>query len=155
MNQEKIGKYIANLRKEKNITQQELADQLNVTDRAVGNWENGRRLPDISLIKELCEIFAITIDELLYGGEIKVEKQKEVLKNNAVKMYLTKRKIENLQLLTEILIVIGIFITITISSVFVDTTKERIIIWGLGLFIWGFGIVLRVILTKIHMMYKD
>ena len=54
MNQEKIGKFIAELRKENNMTQQELADKLMVTDRAVSNWENGRRLPDYSLLKELC-----------------------------------------------------------------------------------------------------
>ena len=53
MDQEKIGRFITKLRMEKNMTQQELADTLNVTDRAIGNWENGRRLPDISLMKEL------------------------------------------------------------------------------------------------------
>ena len=50
MNQEKIGKFIAELRKGKNMTQQELADRLGITDRAVSNWENGRRLPDLSMI---------------------------------------------------------------------------------------------------------
>ena len=49
VNQEKIGKFIANLRKEKNMTQQELANKISVTDRAISNWENGRRLPDYSL----------------------------------------------------------------------------------------------------------
>ena len=51
MNQENVGHFIAELRKEKNMTQQELADKLCVTDRAVSHWENGRRLPDISLLK--------------------------------------------------------------------------------------------------------
>ena len=54
MDQERIGKFICELRKEKNMTQQELADKLNVTDRAVSHWENGRRLPDYSLLSELC-----------------------------------------------------------------------------------------------------
>ena len=53
MNQENVGHFIAELRKEKNMTQQELADKLCVTDRAVSHWENGRRLPDISLLKML------------------------------------------------------------------------------------------------------
>ena len=53
MDQEKIDKFIAELRKEKNMTQQELADKISVTDRAISNWENGRRLPDYSLLKEL------------------------------------------------------------------------------------------------------
>ena len=67
MNQEKIGKFIAELRKEKNMTQQDLATKLNVTDRAISNWENGRRLPDYSLIKNLCDELGITINELLSG----------------------------------------------------------------------------------------
>ena len=67
MNQEKIGKFISKLRKEKNMTQQELADKINVTDRAVSHWENGRSIPDISLFKPLCEIFNISINELISG----------------------------------------------------------------------------------------
>jgi transcriptional regulator with XRE-family HTH domain len=62
MDQMIIGRFIEKLRKEKNLTQRELADKLNVTDRAISNWENGRRLPDISLMKELCNIFNISID---------------------------------------------------------------------------------------------
>ena len=67
MNQEKIGKFIAEVRKKKNMTQQELADKLCVTDRAVSHWENGRRLPDYSLLKELCDILSISINELFAG----------------------------------------------------------------------------------------
>lgn len=71
MNQEKIGKFIAKKRKEMNMTQAELASKLGVTDRAVSHWENGRRLPDISLFKLICEIFDISVNELLNGEEIK------------------------------------------------------------------------------------
>jgi transcriptional regulator with XRE-family HTH domain len=55
MNQEKIGKFILKLRKDKRMTQQELADKLNVTDRAVSHWENGRSIPDVALFKPICE----------------------------------------------------------------------------------------------------
>ena len=67
MDSEKIGKFIAKLRKENNMTQQELADTLNVTDRAISKWENGRGIPDISLIKDLANLFKITEKELLNG----------------------------------------------------------------------------------------
>lgn len=70
MDQEKIGKFIAKLRKEKMMTQQELADKIGVTDRAVSNWENGRRMPDLSLIKSLCDELGITINELLSGTKV-------------------------------------------------------------------------------------
>lgn len=71
MNQEKIGRFIAELRKEKNMTQKELANKLNVTDRAVSKWENGRGLPDVSLFETLCKELDITINELLKGERIK------------------------------------------------------------------------------------
>ena len=70
MDLEKIGKFIQELRKEKKMTQQELADKLNVTDRAISHWENGRRLPDVSLFKPICEIFDISVNELISGERI-------------------------------------------------------------------------------------
>lgn len=74
MNQEKIGKFILKLRKDKKMTQQELADKLNVTDRAVSHWENGRSIPDVALFKPICEIFDISINELISGEKLNKEK---------------------------------------------------------------------------------
>ena len=76
MNQEIIGKFIAKCRKEKNMTQQELADKLGVTDRAVSHWENGRRLPDISLLREMSKDFNISLEDIL-DGEIKNKSNKK------------------------------------------------------------------------------
>ena len=67
MNQIRIGRFIAELRKEKNMTQLNLAEKLGVTDRAISKWENGRGLPDVALMKPLCEILGITVTELLNG----------------------------------------------------------------------------------------
>lgn len=74
MNQEKIGKFILKLRKDKRMTQQELADKLNVTDRAVSHWENGRSIPDVALFKPICEIFGISVNELISGEKLSKEK---------------------------------------------------------------------------------
>ncbi len=82
MNQEKIGKFISELRKEKNMTQQELADKLGVTDRAISHWENGRRLPDYSLLPTLCEILSISINELFRGERISKEDYKKKADEN-------------------------------------------------------------------------
>lgn len=82
MNQENIGKFIVELRKEKNMTQQELADKLCVTDRAISHWENGRRLPDISLLKLLSEEFEVSITEILNGHKMSIkelENQKDLI----------------------------------------------------------------------------
>lgn len=82
MDQEKIGKFIANLRKEKNLTQEQLAEKLGVTDKSVSRWENGRCLPDVSLYKDLCNILGITLNEFFAGEKIKEEKFKEQADNN-------------------------------------------------------------------------
>lgn len=82
MNQEKIGKFIAQCRKDKNLTQQQLAEQLGISDRAISKWERGLNLPDASLYKPLCEILDITFNELFSGERIKEENYKEVADNN-------------------------------------------------------------------------
>lgn len=71
MNTEKIGKFILKLRKENKLTQQELANKLFVTDKAISKWENGRCMPDSSLFEPLCKIFNISVSELLNGERIK------------------------------------------------------------------------------------
>ena len=85
MEQKRIGLFILSLRKEKNLTQKELADQLGVTDRAVSKWENGRGLPDVSLMKALCDVLDITVNELLSGeridqGDYREKSEQAVLK---------------------------------------------------------------------------
>lgn len=82
MDQEKIGRFIANLRKEQNLTQQDLADKLQVTDKAISKWENGRGFPDVSFLEELSRIFQVTVIELLKGE--RNYKKKEI--NNAIKV---------------------------------------------------------------------
>ena len=84
MNQEKIGKFIAECRKHKNMTQSELAEKLGVTDKSIGNWENGRNMPDLSLFKPLCSELDITINELLSGERIKKEKYQERFEENII-----------------------------------------------------------------------
>lgn len=97
MNQEKIGKFIANLRKEKNMTQQELAKKLGVTDRAISKWENRRGLPDYSLLQDLCDTLSISINELFSGEKISKEDYKTKVEENMSKLindnYSEKKKI--------------------------------------------------------------
>ena len=97
MNQEKIGKFIAKCRKDKKMTQSELAEKLGVTDKSIGNWENGRNMPDLSLFKPLCDVLGITINDLLSGEKISKDKYQERFEENIVNTidYSTK-KIKNL-----------------------------------------------------------
>lgn len=84
MNQEKTGRFIAELRKEKGMTQTELADKLGITDRAISKWENGRGLPDISLLVPLCEILGVSINELLSGEKINKNDYQEKFEENII-----------------------------------------------------------------------
>ena len=121
MDQEKIGKFIQKLRKEKELTQQELANKLNVTDRAISKWETGRGLPDLSIIKPLCEELDISINELLSGEKLNKKEYNEKLEENIEKtIEYTNDKIKNIKNKINItLIVIGTII----SLVLLDTAQ--------------------------------
>ncbi len=77
MNQIKIGRFIADCRKNVNLTQMQLAEKLNITDRAVSKWETGRAMPDSSIMLELCDILGISVNELLNGEKIEMENNNE------------------------------------------------------------------------------
>ena len=79
MNQEKIGKFIANIRKEKKLTQEELAEKLGITKNAVSKWERGLCLMDMSLLKPLSEILDVSINELII--KILGKRVKKILSN--------------------------------------------------------------------------
>ena len=73
MDQEKIGKFIAELRKEKNMTQEQLAEKMGVTDKSISRWENGKTMPDISMLSILANELNCTIQELLNGRKMTKE----------------------------------------------------------------------------------
>jgi len=110
MDQIKIGKFISKCRKEKNLTQQQLAEKLNITDRAVSKWETGRSLPDSSIMLELCELLGITVNELLSGEELKMENYNEKAELNLLEMKKEKERADKRLLKMEI--VIGVLISV-------------------------------------------
>ena len=73
MDQLKIGKFIADCRKRKNLTQMQLAEKLGITDKAVSKWERGVAMPDTLIMLELCDILGISVNELLSGEKIDME----------------------------------------------------------------------------------
>lgn len=82
MDQEKIGKFIAMLRKEQALTQKELAQQLGVSDKTISKWETGRGLPEVSIMQSLCEILNISINELLSGDRLDISSYREKAEEN-------------------------------------------------------------------------
>ena len=84
MNQEKIGKFISECRKNRKMTQSELAEKLGISDKSVSKWETGKCMPDLSLFKPLCEELEITINELLSGEKIDKKDYQNKLEENIV-----------------------------------------------------------------------
>lgn len=115
MNQEKIGKFIASSRKKKNMTQEELAEKINVTNKAISKWENGRGLPDCSLFNSICNVLDISIEELLSG-------ENSPKNDNVITEYMTykekqKKKMNIFILLINIMLfVIFLFILFFINN---------------------------------------
>lgn len=86
MEQVKIGSFIAQCRKSKNMTQAELAEKLNITDRAISKWETGKGMPDTSIMLELCKELGITVNELLSGEMIEMDRYTEKAEENLLEM---------------------------------------------------------------------
>lgn len=104
MDQIKIGKFIKEKRKENKITQSELAERLNVTDRAVSKWENGKCMPDSGIIIELCNILNITINDLFCGEVIDMDNYNQSIEGNLLGMIRQKEENDKRLLYMEILI---------------------------------------------------
>ena len=84
MNQEKIGKFIAECRKSKNLTQAQLAEKLNMSDKSISKWETGKGMPDSSIMLELCNYLDISVNELLSGEYLKEEQYQEKATENII-----------------------------------------------------------------------
>ena len=92
MDQVKIGKFIAECRKKSNLTQMQLAEKLNITDRAVSKWETGKAMPDSSIMLELCDILKISVNDLLSGEVVTMDNYNKELENNLLEMVRQKQE---------------------------------------------------------------
>ena len=145
MNQKKIGKYIVECRKKKNMTQQELAEKLGVSDRTIGNWENGRNMPDLSLFKPLSEILGISIAELLDGGKIDKNniayKSEEILTNTINYQTEKIRKKENKYIFFICFLSLIIIIALNVNTIFNNDSLEYLPLIVLGVIFIFLGIM--------------
>ena len=142
MNQERIGKFIAKCRKDKKMTQQELAEKLGVTDKSIGNWENGRNMPDLSLFKPLCDELDISINELLSGERLKKEEYQEKFEENIINTIdYSSKKINIIRNnLGIVLLVLGILISFTAMTMFASESSWGSIYSVLGVIISLIGV---------------
>lgn len=120
MDQVKIGKFIGELRREKQLTQEDLAEIMGVTSKSISRWENGKTMPDISLLKPLCDILGISINELFSGERIDDEDFLKKAEENIVNtLDFTKDKIKHrertiLKLMFTLFFVIFVFLVILV-----------------------------------------
>ena len=144
MDQIKIGKFIAECRKRNNLTQMQLAEKLNITDRAISKWETGKAMPDSSIMLELCNELKISVNELLSGEVIEMNNYNEKLEQNLIDMVKQKEKSDKKMLRLEILIgytaSITLFILIFVASFVEMQDWIRIILIGFGLITFAIGV---------------
>ena len=104
MNQMKIGKFIAECRKNKRLTQAQLAEKLNITDRAISKWETGNGMPDSSIMLDLCNELGISVNELLSGEVIEMENYNKKAEENLLEMKKQKEEVDKKMLHLETVI---------------------------------------------------
>ena len=119
MDQLKIGKFIAECRKQKCLTQIQLAEKLSITDKAVSKWERGVAMPDTSIMLELCDILSISVNELLSGEKIDMENNNQ--KNEQLLLDMVKElEKKNKTIWTSMWIIMIASMTALFAGIFVD-----------------------------------
>lgn len=133
MDKVKIGQFIANCRKDKKLTQEQLAEKLNISKNAVSKWERGICLMDMSLLKPLSEILGVSVNDILSGEKIPEDKIKEKSEENLIKL----SKFNHYKSVT----VGTIFILLTITIIIVYSMIKDIEYSGYTTLLFGFSAI--------------
>ena len=143
MDLDKIGKFIALNRKNKGLTQEQLAEKLGVTNKTVSRWETGKYMPDLSLLKPLSEELGITLNELLSGEKIEEQKIVENTEKNIINTIdYSSKKVENEhKKISIILMILGAIISISALTIFNKESSWCSIYSIIGIIIFVIGLV--------------
>ena len=150
MDQVKIGRFIAERRKEANLTQMQLAEKLNITNRAVSKWETGKAMPDTSLMLDLCNVLKISVNDLLSGEVVSMETYNKQLEQNLLEMVKQKEDADKRLLSLEIFIgalVTVILLALIFTASFVpmaDWLRILLIVIGIIPFAIGISYAIRI-----------
>ena len=150
MDQVKIGKFIAQRRKNANLTQMQLAEKLGITDRAISKWETGKSLPDSSIMLKLCALLGITVNDLLSGEVVTMDHYNKELENNLLELIRQKEQSDKRLLSAEVLIGITasiVLFALIFLAAFVSMPVQLrvcLIIFGFLLFFAGCFYALRI-----------
>ena len=144
MDQVKVGKFIAECRKNKKMTQAELAEKLNITDRAVSRWETGKGMPDSSIMLDLCNELEISVNELLCGEVIRMENYNLKAEENLLELKKQKEDSDRSMLRLELIIgyisSISFLVLIFVASFIEMSSIVRILLIILGSIIFAIGV---------------
>ena len=150
MDQVKIGKFIAECRKKNGLTQMQLAEKLNITDRAVSKWETGKAMPDTSIMLELCNILKISVNDLLSGEVVSMDNYNKQLENNLIEMVKQKeaadKRLLSLEIIIGIVVSVILFALILIAALvqMEDWLRIVLIVIGIVPFLIGMVYALRI-----------
>ena len=133
MDQIKIGKFIAKCRKNVNLTQMQLAEKLGITDRAVSKWERGKAMPDSSIMRELCDVLKITVNDLLSGEEVSMENFNKEMEKQLLEMIQQKQEADKRLLKLEI--VLGIIAILPLIAAVIIASLVPMEEWKGGLLV--------------------
>ena len=152
MDQIKIGAFLKKLRKEKELTQEQLAEKLNVSGRTVSRWETGSNMPDIGMLVELADFYEVSIPEII-AGERKSEIMNQETRETAVAMAEYSRnevKVGQLKVIGYLTAAFGLFIIISALSIFPSDSSWGSIYATLGSIILLIGVFfsIRTVLMK-------
>lgn len=121
----KIGKYIAGKRKALGMTQKQLAEKLNMSDKSVSKWERGICLPDVSVYMELCEILGISINEFLAGEDIDAKNVEKKSEDNIIQVTKdSKKKQKNLKSILAVVTTFAVIMVLVLGVVFVHKVMQ-------------------------------
>lgn len=142
MNQEKIGKFIAQKRKEKGLKQSDISTKLGVSDRSISNWERGKNMPDLSLLEPLSKLLDISINELLMGEEIKEDNNKDYEQSVINTINYSKNKIDKLvKKISYFIILLGLILTFVSILIFKASLDWSNIYLIIGIIITLIGVI--------------
>jgi len=155
MDQEKIGQFIKNQRKAKDLTQEQLAEQMKISSKTISKWECGGGLPDVSLMLPLCETLGISINELLSGSLLNAAEYKQKAEDNLISALAERKSNQRmlvLQFFLGLLLVVSALSLIVVGSLFDIEAWQRALLIGVGALVIISGIACLCVLD-IHTGY--
>ena len=159
LDQEKIGKYIAEKRKALGITQKQLADQVGLTDKAVSKWERGKSIPDHAVMHDLCDALGISVNEFLSGEDIVLEEYSDRAEENMMALIEEKKRQMRRSRMTGVCLCVGFILILTgvcalIWGTYGNTGLIRFIDLPSLLFVIGITVTVSVAAGTVRDLFK-